>query len=1016
MKFLSALFLFVAMTAMAQFPPPFIRNPFDTNDAVTVTNIVKSISGSGSTTNISGTNVDYAPGLNVTFTTNGHQVVISSGTSGVASNVFYDIAGTNTEIHQNGLTNVISAVVSHTEVQNATNGVKGWLGTAAYSNSTAFLGLAATNSFVETNDSRNMSWSGTNSFLGSNYFAGGVTFNTNVYYPKASILGNGGATFANGSVIVDAAGNITATSFSGNGASLTSLNASSLSSGTVPAAQMPAFTGDITTSAGSTATTLKNTGSAGQYTKVTFDAQGRETSGTTLGTGDIPDLSATYLLLAATNALVRSNDARALKLSGSNTLTGTLDLESELRVAGSAGSAGQVFTSAGAGATPTWSPAGAGSQTPILSDINYAGFSSTNMKNLTATGTVTAASFVGNGSGGGSLSLSNSAGTSLVEQHGPGDYSLWTNTATTLTATITNGGAIFGSNVAAANFYGGGANLTALNASALTSGTVPAAQAGELSNHLHMAGTALSAGDVYAWSGTQFTNGPPPSAVGGTDNGAWHTNGNSNPLGGTFWIGTQNSNEFNIYRNNHRVWTAFAGTTNSGVTGGGDRRTLGDGENVQAGYSNNVITYDSEGSVIAGGGGTSNGSNYINGLYAVISGGYSNVIDNAIGTTIAGGYENVIRTGNGQYLTISGGRKNLIRGGQGAVISGGHSNTVDGSDYAFIAGGRENAVISSSHYGFAAGRRSRVTHAGAFVLSDSQDTDRTDNGSDTFTANFQSGIVLNGTVNVNTNGAMPLSAPVFNVAVSGNLSSFSIGSTGAMIQSNTATFNDTGNHYVVISNGTLTASGNVTGAVLTATSQINGNGAGVTNVPIVTSVAIPMGAFFTSNVADGLTLTAATPSNPTNTGDAYVFADSVTNTVNIRFALPWDWNGSTVRVGLRSFCTGTNAAQGSAPPTNVVWSVRAAAIGNGDLDNNVTWGTAVVVTNGVGTNAFKGSESITANLTVGNSASSAKSILWQISRLGAATGDTETNNSLVLSEVRVYYQRNTRTDFPTASP
>ena len=42
---------------------------------------------------------------------------------------------------------------------------------------------------------------------------------------------------------------------------------------------MPALTGDITTPGGSLATTLKNTGTAGTYTKPTFDAQGRETSG-----------------------------------------------------------------------------------------------------------------------------------------------------------------------------------------------------------------------------------------------------------------------------------------------------------------------------------------------------------------------------------------------------------------------------------------------------------------------------------------------------------------------------------------------------------------------------------------------------------------------------------------------------------------------------------------------------------------------------------------------------------------
>lgn len=51
-------------------------------------------------------------------------------------------------------------------------------------------------------------------------------------------------------------------------------------SGTLAAAQFPALTGDITTSAGALATSLKSTGTAGTYRSTTFDAQGRETSGT----------------------------------------------------------------------------------------------------------------------------------------------------------------------------------------------------------------------------------------------------------------------------------------------------------------------------------------------------------------------------------------------------------------------------------------------------------------------------------------------------------------------------------------------------------------------------------------------------------------------------------------------------------------------------------------------------------------------------------------------------------------
>jgi hypothetical protein len=62
-------------------------------------------------------------------------------------------------------------------------------------------------------------------------------------------------------------------------------------SGALPASNLPAFTGDVTSSAGSTTLTLAATGTAGTYYKVTTDSKGRVTSGSaSLVTADIPNL------------------------------------------------------------------------------------------------------------------------------------------------------------------------------------------------------------------------------------------------------------------------------------------------------------------------------------------------------------------------------------------------------------------------------------------------------------------------------------------------------------------------------------------------------------------------------------------------------------------------------------------------------------------------------------------------------------------------------------------------------
>ena len=91
-------------------------------------------------------------------------------------------------------------------------------------------------------------------------------------------------------------------------------------SGSLTASQLPALTGDVTTTAGSAVTTLAASGvTAGTYTKLTVDAKGRATAGAQASFADLAGSASASQLPAA---IVYNNQANTF--TGNQTVNGAV--------------------------------------------------------------------------------------------------------------------------------------------------------------------------------------------------------------------------------------------------------------------------------------------------------------------------------------------------------------------------------------------------------------------------------------------------------------------------------------------------------------------------------------------------------------------------------------------------------------------------------------------------------------------------------------------------------------------
>jgi hypothetical protein len=367
-------------------------------------------------------------------------------------------------------------------------------------------------------------------------------------------------------------------------------------------------------------------------------------------------------------------------------------------------------------------------------------------------------------------------------------------------------------NNAANSFTGSGAGLTALNASQLTSGTVPDARLA--SNVARTNQVWLLGGNASTTAGTHFLgtadNQPLELKVNGLRalrlepkvNDATHSNivnviggSSGNFVGAGVYgatIGGGGAVKFDVFVYTNRVegdfGTLSGGAQNTiqtdafaGTIGGGSQNTIqsnayyatisGGGQNtIQTnaafttigGGAQNTVQSNTFAATIGGGYNNTIGTDADS---ATISGGRDNTIQiSAARATIGGGSDNLIET-NASSTTIGGGVQNKIRHSSFlATIGGGVQNTIQtNADYATIGGGIGNTIQpngeygtipggrenSATNYAFAAGRRAKANHTGSFVWGDAQNADVSSTGTNQFLIRASGGVGI-GTTSPNS--------------------------------------------------------------------------------------------------------------------------------------------------------------------------------------------------------------------------------------------------------------------------
>jgi len=174
------------------------------------------------------------------------------------------------------------------------------------------------------------------------------------------------------------------------------------------------------------------------------------------------------------------------------------------------------------------------------------------------------------------------------------------------------------------------------------------------------------------------------------------------------------------------------GYVNRIITETGSSASRSNQSSILGGFVNSIRGYSSFSTVLGG-----QGNGITNTLYALMGGGFSNLIDKNLGgsSTIIGGAVNTIdgaqSSGIAAYNSIINGYSSCILGSRRSSILNSTDSRICYADYATILGG-SNAIISSGH-------------TGAMILADNTTVNIFSSGRDTLLLDFNNGVYFNKT-------------------------------------------------------------------------------------------------------------------------------------------------------------------------------------------------------------------------------------------------------------------------------